>query len=296
MFEKIVVALDGSPLAERVLDSLESLLGPTVELLLVRVVEWPDRSPDESAREAARAYVTALEERLIARGIRASGHVLDAPYAAEEIVSFAGKSGASLICAATHGRTGLARVVLGSVAERIVRVTDRPVLLVNPLVPSTPVRFKRLLVPLDGCERSAEALPVAARIAQHFGSEVVLVHVEDRALRSTAALVGEEHALTERTFAHGKAQLPPGVPVRTITRVGLPGRELLYAVAEATPDVVLMTTHGRTGFARLNYGSIAEEVLRGSPVPVLVLRSNPMLAAKMHARRASAEEPRISPR
>ncbi len=279
MFEKILVAVDGSPLSERILGSLEPLLvRPGAELLLVRVVG----SRQTPAHAGALQELRSLERRFTAKGFVAGGHLLAGEDPAAEIVSFAAKTGASLIAVGTHGRTGISRLALGSVAERIVRTADRPVLLVNALTPSAPLQLKRVVVPIDGSERSEEALPVAAELARRFGAELILVTVEDREVLSSPVMVAEAQRKAVRALERARNALP-GARIQNVVRVGFPGEEVVTAIAEARPDAVLMTTHGRTGLARVAFGSVAEEVIRRSPVPVIVLRSVPELAEKRHA-------------
>ena len=265
MFEKIVVCLDGSALSERVLGTIEPVVvRVNAELLLVRVVESPE------AYDEALAHLRSLRESLEGRGIRTGAHVLVGADPAAEIVDFAANAGATLVAAGTHGRTGLARLALGSVAEQIVRSADRPVLLVNALVPTAPLGLERVLLPLDGSEASEKVFPLAQQLAHSFGSELVALAVEDREVLASPTTVADEHARTVRAFERARRVLED-VPLRTVVRVGFPSEEIVAAVADSRPDLVLMTTHGRTGLARVALGSVAEEVIRRSPVPVLVL-------------------------
>lgn len=280
MFEKLVVPLDGSAVAEKILGSLEPLLlRPRAELLLLRVVQGRDAPIEEVDLADARAYIERTCTRLAAKGFRASGHVVLGLDPADAIVRFAGEQHASLICLATHGRTGLRRALLGSAAERVVRIADCPVLLVNPWVPGAPLQFKRVVVPLDGSERSEGVLAAAAELGRHFGSELILACVEDLPVGTGAELSAREHAWTVRSLEHATRVLGRA-NVRTLVRRGPPGPELIEAIREASPDVVLMTTHGRSGLARVALGSVAEHVIRHAPVPVLVERSR---AATAHA-------------
>lgn len=287
MFDKILVALDGSELAERILPALEPLLlRPTSELLLVRVVRG-GAAHDESEHEAALAYVRRMEVQLGAQGFRVGSNLLVGDDPATEIVTFAAKAGASLICISTHGRTGLRRVVLGSIAERVIRAADRPVLLVNPWVPNATVPFRRVVVPLDGSERAERALPIAAELTRHFGSELILVHVEELGALDPIVAVAEEHRRTVLMFERAKRALDDA-SARTVVRMGRPAEETLAAIRDESPNLVLMTTHGHTGLARVALGSVTEAVLRRAPCPVLVIRSVAALAAKPHEASSTA--------
>ncbi|MBI3723660.1 universal stress protein [bacterium] len=277
MFERVLVALDGSPRSERILAALEPFAQqPSSEVLLARVVGPKPGDAEEQVQ--ALSYVRSLEARLDAKGLRASGHVLVGRDPAVELASFAAKSGASLVAIATHGRAGLRRVVLGSVAERVVRVADRPVLIVNPWALEAPLALGRVVVALDGSEAAEGALPIAAGLARGFGSELILVHVEEVEALDSLVAVAQEHRKTEKTFERARRSLADA-RVRTVVRSGVPHAELLDSILETAPGLVVLTTHGRTGLARIALGSVAEAVIRGAPCPVLVKRSVPALAA-----------------
>lgn len=272
MFERIVAALDGSEVSERVLAAIEPLIRrPVTELSIVRVVPKGERTADDED-SVAQNYLRALEERYRVRGIRAWVQVLSGEDPAAEVASFAARTGASLLCVGTHGRTGLARVALGSVAERIARAAVTPLLFVNPLVPDAPLDLGRIVIALDGSDRSDASCSLAAQLAKGFGSELILVHVESLTALTPLVLVAREQAATARTFERARALLE-GARVRTVSRVGSPTEEILAAIAETGPGLVLMTTRGRTGLPRLAFGSVTEGVLRRSPVPVLVTRT-----------------------
>jgi nucleotide-binding universal stress UspA family protein len=142
MYRRILIPLDGSETAEAILPFAEALAGPLdAEVVLLRVVE--PISPAEAMASAgivtpdtltlreleAKAYLFDLEGRLARKGLRTRTRLaLGAP--ADWILTVAGDTGADLIAMATHGRSGLRRVVLGSVAETVLRASPVPVLLV----------------------------------------------------------------------------------------------------------------------------------------------------------------------
>ena len=151
MYKRIVVPLDGSELAEQVLPTVIELANCTgAEISLLRVPEFPvfeylmpppevGRTLQEQARDEARQYLDRLATNLRESGLRVRTQVVvdDAVYST--ILSIAQESGADLIAMSTHGRTGLARMVMGSVADDVVRHTDLPVLLVRPQPVSDPL-------------------------------------------------------------------------------------------------------------------------------------------------------------
>ena len=143
MYERVLVPLDGSELAEAILPFAEQVAGPLdAELVLLRVVELMSTieaiasagvvTPDTLAlREMdAKRYLLEIEQRLAKKGLRVHTRVAFGP-PAEEILASARAAGAGLIAMATHGRSGLGRVLWGSVAEAVLRASSVPVLLIR---------------------------------------------------------------------------------------------------------------------------------------------------------------------
>lgn len=271
-FRRILVPLDGSRLALRILEPLERLVldGPT-ELTLLRVVD--PRSPVEhdrlpAAELAMQLQLGVVRERL-GLGVRMRLELVrGAP--AEEIVRYAQGTGQELVAMATHGRSGVERLLRGSVAEEVLRTCDVPLLLCNPRALDggrSDARFRQLLVALDGSARSERVLPVVERVATAHQSHVRTLRVEvspeprqATRPRQPAALAGA----VERLSAAGleaDASLTCGDVVV----------ELLLASQQA--DLLAMATHGRSGASRWWFGSVTEEVLRQARCPLLVVRT-----------------------
>ncbi len=281
VFEKILVALDGSALSERALGTLAPVLAaPGAKLLVARGVPGGPIANDAAAQAPVLAYLREVVSELAKRGVRASGHMLVGDDPAVQISAFAAEAGASMIALATHGRSGVLRLALGSIAERLVRIADRPVLLVNPAVAGAPLSLERILVPLDGSEGAEAALAVACEIARAHSSELVLHHVEDGAAEVELA-VGGDATRAERAFERARSRLAGRVAeerVRTVATTGSPAATILATIAETRCGAVVMGTHGRTGLARVALGSVAEAVIRGAPVPVIVQRLSDLTA------------------
>jgi nucleotide-binding universal stress UspA family protein len=192
-----------------------------------------------------------------------------------------------LVVMSTHGRTGVARWIRGSVAEKVLRHGSAPVLLIRPS--DDPARAGhvmregvRVLVPLDGSALATQALPEARRLAQTPGAtphgELVLVTVIEparlphtstpdaaRARAREAAngyLRGVAYHLQERGLAASHAVLLADDVAGAIVDQGV--------VEDA--DVIVMSTHGRGGLGRWWYGSIADRVAHAARVPVLLFR------------------------
>ncbi len=188
--ERILVPLDGSPLSEAVLPVAEALArAHDAEVVLLQVLPTapPVGLPEEAARareleegvRQAEAYLTELADKARARGaarVRWTARSTERSPAAA-IVEAATESGADVIAMATHGRGGLGRLLLGSVAESVVRHARVPVLLVRGEPAWQAGVPTRVLVPLDGSPVSEEILPLVQRLAGPLDLEIVLLHV-----------------------------------------------------------------------------------------------------------------------
>ena len=137
--------------------------------------------------------------------------------------------------------------------------------------------FKKILIPLDGSPEAAAIVPVALAFARARYAELVLVRVTadehddapaNVAARRDLAEVVREYQLDDRR-------------VRTELRCGDVGEQIVQAARQADADLIALATHGRHGFARAWYGSVAERVLATSPVPVLLLRSDGKASTKL---------------
>jgi len=142
MYKKILVPLDGSELAKRALDEAEKLANCFgAEIVLFEVVPFMPiyGSPelvtplivDEKQKEAAEKYLVNLSEELKKKGFKVTAVVRTGQQVAVEIIDFAKESGANLIVMCTHGRSGISRWVLGSVALKVLTRAETPILLIR---------------------------------------------------------------------------------------------------------------------------------------------------------------------
>ena len=186
-----------------------------------------------------------------------------------------------LIVMATHGRTGMARLFLGSIAEHVIRTSDRTVLSFGP---GTAVgALKKILCPVDFDPNSISALKFGWRLAQRYKASVSLLHVValpfEPAEVPVEAPVPEweqnslaelEEVATENLSAKARCKL--------MVRRGDPALAILEVEKELKPDLIVMATHGRTGLSHMVLGSVAERTVRESTAPVLTVRGRPRVA------------------
>jgi nucleotide-binding universal stress UspA family protein len=304
MAERILIPLDGSPRAEMILGQVARILRrEDSEILLLRVIDFaqvlksmdPARRVDSEAlrgeeRGKAQAYLDDLARRFRDRGARVQGRVAEGP-AAETILVQAKAERATLIALSTHGRTGLSRWLVGSVAEKVVRTSPVPVLLVRSfrrspqgdLEPATAgeLPFRKMLVPTDGSPAAEAIFEPALRVAKLFESELQVLHTEIPvilpgaeigAIPGLPATPSEDDPVTAGLAGRFRSA---GLPVSRRTVLGDAAAEILDCARPSGVDLIAMATHGRSGFSRWLLGSVAERVLRHAEVPVLLVRAEP---------------------
>ncbi|MBI4611684.1 MAG: universal stress protein [Candidatus Rokubacteria bacterium] len=291
--KRILVPLDGSLLSESVLPVAEEWAKEDgTEVILLRAVEAHHvRGPDDARAQIrsvdeGEAYLRGVADRLERRGIQQVRWAIWYSEPVWAITEAAGVNAVDLIAMATHGRGGLGRLVLGSVAAGVVRSVQAPVLLIRGQSAWKPWAAGKVLVPLDGSEASEAVLPVVERLAVPRGLSIVLVQVIDP--RPSADLDDSSVRLGERmvelaTLRHQEAERylvkvaepmkEKGLRVECEVHQGSPAETIAAFAAHARADLIAMTTHARGGLERLFFGSVAEGVLRHASVPVLLLKA-----------------------
>lgn len=205
-----------------------------------------------------------------------------------EITTAALEDAADLIVIATHGYTGIKRVVLGSTAERVMRHAPCPVLTVPTC--TTPARaaktprlkIQRILVPMDFSNLSICALPWATFMAAQFKAEIILIHVvkhypvdyllgPELMSHEIIPLIKQAEDDLERITADLSAST--GVKISTVVRKGSPHEVICEEAKTLGADLTVLTTHGYTGLKHVWLGSTAERIVRNASCPVLVVRA-----------------------
>src|SRR6185436_14739478 len=282
MLERIVVPLDGSLTAEAVLPHVRRILHrQDSEIILVRaVVPAPVENSIlivDTAIGPARSYLAGIQERLEREGVRVASEVRVGS-AISIILEVAEERKATMIAMATHGATGLKRILLGSTAEVVLRKSPVPVFVVRPFwtedeappQSSETAPMRNLLVPVDGSDLAELAVPSALELARLFEARAILLRVLEESREGDAAEVrdAEEHLdAIARTFERR------GIDTFVLVQKGDPVEEIQKAVRFHHADLIVMTTHGRSGLSRLVTGSVTEQVLRRATVPLLVVRA-----------------------
>jgi nucleotide-binding universal stress UspA family protein len=266
MATKIMVTLDGSPFAERALEFATDLAQQRqAEICLVQV------APLESRMAEGEEYLKSKAEQLEKNHVKCSTKVFlgSAP---ETIVEQSAKF--DLIVMTSHGHSQFDQLILGSVAEKVVRKSNCPVLVLR----DRQIRLreiKRVLVPLDGFDLSLKAIPEATRVCLATGATMVLGRVNE-AVGIELGLVSrdDESRRMEDYLQEIAKTVDSSITVETAHEFGSAARSLLRLVDKENIDLVVMTSHGRGGFNRWVCGSVAENLLRLSLAPILLVRAD----------------------
>ena len=301
MYKKILVPLDGSKTAEHVLPYARCFarsLQIPVELLAV--VDGTEMTRNISAAEGL-FLDTLIEDETrryddYLKGIAKnfpSGCVqyrVETGKAAELIIESAATGKSKLIAMATHGRSGLNRWLVGSVAEKVLRAAANPLLLVRGKE-ETPrwnmVALKSIVVPLDGSELAESILPYVEQVAKNLDLEVVLLRVYALRYGTYSSGQGFYDATQIETFLASlrveALDYLEGIAadlkkrglekVFVVVKEGLDADEIIGFACHVPDSLVAMCSHGRSGVKRWVFGSVTETVVRHSGDPVLVLRA-----------------------
>jgi nucleotide-binding universal stress UspA family protein len=302
MFHKILVPLDGSPLAEKALKHARQLSTPgSTELILVNIIETfrynfsaMDMVPVDTLvyiRRSMEAYMDSQRNELIMQHFTVQTHVIDGD-AAAGILDIADVTGADLIVMTTHGRSGVDRWIMGSVAERVVHSAPIPVWLVRNATDVTPLHtIERILVPLDGSTMAEQALEQAQLLARQTDAELLLLRIvpEPEDMKRSMILMTESSAQKAIDKQHEHAELylaqlaqtltSAGLRNRTLVTAGTPVESILETVAAEDVDCIVMATHARLGVDRLLHGSVAAQVLHRCERPMLLVHATDSFVA-----------------
>jgi len=318
VFDKTLVCLDGSKLAEQILPyASEQAARFNSQLTLLRVMNMPssaymgaegistgmvDIIEGEVRRQEPEieAYLDGIAAPLLKRGIDVRSVILRPAPAGHAILGYARDNSIDLICLATHGRSGLGRTVFGSVTDQVLRDSGLPALLFRPqdrktqvVVESLPI--KKILACLDGSELAEQIMPYAMEEAKIFQAQLVLLQVvpepvillpgipgvEPVPIRTDTMIEEAKRALNRANdYLEEIVKLPreKGLDAETVALLGRAGETILNYADRNSVNLIAVATHGRSGLGRAIFGSVADHVLRRSGLPVLVIRPTPPAA------------------
>lgn len=286
MYNKILVPLDGSKVAETVLPYARffaTALQLPVDLMHINDPETvaPNIRPMHGAdylKEVAASFPSGLTVNCR----------VENGSAAEVIVDSASTDAGTLITMATHGLSGGQRWLLGRVSQKVLQASINPLLLIRPNEPTRSnreVRLSTVIVPLDGSKLAEKIFPHVGYVAARLNLHVLLLRtytfptagyfmaagVSLPAIDEVAAKIKEE----VRDYLQGKEKELRGVGITNVSSEVVEGKgpEEIIDLARRTPDsLVAMSTHGRSGIGRWVLGGVTDRVVCYCGEPVLVIR------------------------
>ena len=287
--KRILLPLDGSPLSEQAIPYATALARRAgARLILVRatqantLLDVDDIDAEGGVVSRAEHDLEAVEARLRETGVETEAYVYyERPVLA--VLDAARRHEADLIIMSTHGRSGLGRMIYGSVADDVLRHAEIPILLVPPTIDHAwPTdRPLTVLIPLDGSELAETALERAGLLADTLGARLHLLRVVEP---PTYPLYGdgynyipfddEAERVAARQYLDEVAAKLAGQGRESTVEVasGPPSVVIPRVATEQQADVIAMATHGRGGLARLVLGSVATGTLRLAHLPLLLTR------------------------
>jgi nucleotide-binding universal stress UspA family protein len=290
---RVLVPLDGSRLAESALGYLPALkhLGE-IQVTLLAVADSSSQELDEEGLERELRLLSSYLDDLkpdirTCFGLEADLRI-ETGIPAEVILEVEEETKPHLVALSTHGRTGLARWRLGSVADKVIRGGGCNMLVLGLKAAervdwrdSAMPALRNILVPLDGSKVAEMALPVADSFAPETGAQLHLLRVLTPMIHTEKPMSpdGEPSRYfstvpqAEEYLARAAQRLSEPSQVKLEVRLGWPEDEINVYAAGHNVDLIVLTTHGRTGLARVALGSVTDHLL-GGPVPLLVVRSH----------------------
>ena len=206
-------------------------------------------------------------------------HVTRDIAAAPSILRFAAEHDVDLIVMASHGRRGIRRLLLGSVAEEVVRLSDRPVMVIRDTDRLAAEKgFERVLVPVDFSHHAEKALEYGRELAATWNAYLDVIHVLEHPQYSEMQYPHPVNEADLRAYAEDRMEALLRTDDGTVLRrqsivAGYPAEEIAAEADRVDRTLVVMPSHGLRGMERLLLGSVTERVLRRAESPVIVLRA-----------------------
>ena len=289
-FKKILVPLDGSELAEAALASalaFAEALSADVVLLRVVVPLAIKLDPDlyqrviENGKKEAEAYLNSIQSRSLSSSVRIKSEIMVGK-AAKSIVDYAQENEIDLIVISSHGRSGISRWVYGSIADKVLYHATCAMAVIHPQLETIPFTHKRILVPLDGSLLAERALKPAVKLAQAVSAELVLLRVTFMPLvppgpvpgwPGTEVVMNEDEQEAKAYLLRVQDSLPEA-PIELHVHVshGSVADGIIDMADGLQVDLIVMSSHGRSGISRWVFGSETEKTLRGAHCTALVIR------------------------
>ena len=273
LFERPLVALDGGDESQAALEAVIRLRSPEPPGTRIHVAAVVER---DARGILERGLARALDAGVAADSVLLDGHIVD------ELLRESEECAATCIALGTHGLSGVARAILGSVTEDVLRRSVIPVLVVRPGHVSSAVQ--RVLCAIDASPASHDAAQLALRMAHARGIAITfasVVAIDDTFAEGYERDGFDPDGVIGNLYEAAGAELAPFIEcaaqlgtnaTQRVTGASDTGAAIVALAADEHADMIVMGTHGRRGIERAIVGSTAEYVLRTAGVPVVALR------------------------
>lgn len=282
-YKRILVPLDGSVVAEAALAYAGLIAGRNrAELVLLTVC---DRDSETTTRPS-QAYLEQKAEEIRAEGLKVSTAVA-CGNTVEQIAIYAARNQIDLLAISSHGYSGFKRLLLGSVAGRVIDCVKIPILLVKAgKAGKEKPELRRILLPMDGSQFSETSVPYAQSVISGTDAEIVLLTVaeppqvpSDRSANIKPsweeyrdALVAEAREQAAAYLERVRTAFADKKRVKLLVEMGKPAESIMVAAGREQVHLVALSSHGRTGAERVLYGSVARRLIDESRIPLLLIR------------------------
>jgi nucleotide-binding universal stress UspA family protein len=302
MFNPILVPLDGSLLAECVLPHVVAIARAfDARVILLRVLEKNkangtaqmfDMLNWQINKTGAKLYLEKISARLQKFGLRIETAILEG-LVAESITEYALSRGVKLVILSSHGRSGLSQWGISSITQKIIFSAPTSLLIIRAIQPavseSIERQYNRIVVPLDGSRRAENVLPMVTLLARFHQSQIHIVHVvETPEMARQMPLTSEDVELSDRIVARNREEAIryldqahlhsslDGIDVQTRLLTSDNAAAALHELAEQESiDMVALSAHGYSGNNKWPYGSMVNNFILYSKVPLLIVQDLP---------------------
>jgi nucleotide-binding universal stress UspA family protein len=291
-FKKILVPVDFSDFSDKAVEYAIFIAEKfCAEMTLLHAVILFEEDFDE--KEQLQAYEKIIQKKenertkkleshckaAETRGLRVNSALIRGVSTADSILNYISDKNFDLVVMGTHGRTGLKRLMLGSVTERVVGFSPIPVLTIHRDLKKPGI--KKILIPIDFSEHSKIAVKRGIAIAEEFNAALEFLHVVEMHDHP------EFYTINSDPILEANPGLEHHITENMITLTGIPGEKATYSVKEGkvykeikmaaennTIDLIVMATHGMSELEHFLVGSNSERVVRTASCPVLTVRRN----------------------
>jgi nucleotide-binding universal stress UspA family protein len=302
MFDSVLVPLDGSLLAECVLSHAVAIARAfESKVILLRVLDKNQTGEKTQLfdlvnwqinKTGAKLYLEKISDRLQKTGLRIETAVLEG-LVAESITEYAQSHGTKLIILSSHGRSGLSQWGLSSITQKIIFSAPTSVLIVRARQPavseSLERQYAKIIVPLDGSRRAENVLPMVSLLARFHQSQISIVHVvKTPEMARQMPLSREDVELSERIVARNREEAIryldqvryhsplEGIDLQTHLLTSDNAAAVLHDMVDQEHiDMVALSAHGYSGNNQWPYGSMVNNFILYSKVPLLIVQDLP---------------------